>query len=75
MFETFQTMCILASSDCVIKICPNIVERKEHVSDMATSIQAEKLEWKLISFLIPSYIYYHIAFSNIFSPLAEHLSC
>ena len=44
-------------------------------SDMATSIQTEKLEWKLMSFLIPSYIYYHIAFSNIFSSLAEQLSC
>ena len=43
MFETSQTMCIVASIDCVT-MSYDFVERKEHVSDMAAAATAKPLQ-------------------------------
>ena len=51
---------------CYQNMSYDFVERKKHVSDMATSIKAKILEWKLMSFLIPSYIIITLHFLTSF---------
>ena len=60
---------------CYQNMSYDFIERKKHVSDMATSIQAKKT-WVEVNVFSFSFLHhYHIAFSNIVSPLAEQLSC